>query len=368
MATLRKNIAGQVLLRFESMLPERVDMRLAVRGAGENFPLNPLGLQDGWLQIANDLYRLERIAVRARADLELVFLDAASRVVQVEPLLFDASFFAGLMEYGRDPVFAPFAVEAYAKPAELALFTHARDEQLFLSVFLDYYHKVLPWRDIYIIDHGSQRCVSEQVAGLGCQVVRIPCGEVDHVNIKRYCEHFQRFLLTQYRWVIHVDCDELLVHSQGPQAIRAALAQRDADCVIKPAQAYHLVQHPDLEPELDPRRPVTAQRKYLTSAAGYDKPAIAAVPTSWMPGFHATLDEHQVREVPELALIHLAQVSVGERLARNRRWHAYPSSSSDRAYVDHRRRFLTEEEVAADLRTMIHAGSVPLPDWLLGQF
>jgi hypothetical protein len=368
MAVLKKNSAGQVLLKFETLLPEGGNFHLAIRSREQELLINPVALLDGWLHISNDMQAIERVAVAAGASLELVFFDGQTQTGFGEPLLFDLSFFAHLLDLGNEEFFPPFTREKYNKPTELAVFTHLCNETLFLKVFLDYYSKVVPSRDIYIIDHGSECFPSELLRGLDCQVVHLPRGEVDHVNIKRYCEFFQRFLLTQYRWVVHVDCDELLVHRDGPQAIRTALAGIGADCVLKPGNAYHLVQHPDSEAELDPSQPITSQRNHLTSAMGYQKPAVAAVPTSWMPGFHAALNQHQVRVAPHLCLIHLALVSVSERLARNRLWKSYASSASDQSFVDHQQRFLTEHEVRSDMRGRISEGFEPLPDWLKGQF
>jgi hypothetical protein len=368
MAILKKNRAGQLLLKFETLLPEGANFHLAIRSPAEDVPINPVGLSDGWLRISNELYRIERIAAAAGASLGLVFFDGDTQTGIVEPLMFDASFFSNLLDIGRDQVFPPFTREKYKKPKDLAVFTHLSNEHLFLKVFLSYYAKVTAQRDIYIIDHGSERFPSELLRGLDCQVVHLPRGEVDHVNIKRYCEFFQRFLLTQYRWVLHVDCDEILAHRHGPQAIRAALAQQDTDCVLKPASAYHLVQHPDTEAELDASQPLTLQRQHLTSAPGYLKPVLAAVPTDWMPGFHAALNQHQVRVAQDFCLIHLALVSLAERLARNRQWKSYALSASDQSYVDHEQRYLTEEPVRNDMMRRINEGFEPLPDWLKGQF
>ena len=68
------------------------------------------------------------------------------------------------------------------------------------------------------IDHGSDRSPSFALHP-GTQIVSIPRGAVDHINISQFCGYFQRFLLSQYRWVIHVDSDELLVHEHGVAAL-----------------------------------------------------------------------------------------------------------------------------------------------------
>ena len=65
-----------------------------------------------------------------------------------------------------------------------------------------------------MIDHGSTPPAVE-VLSPGTQCIRLPRGLTDPANTARFCNHFQRFLLTQYRWVIHVDVDELLVPEDG---------------------------------------------------------------------------------------------------------------------------------------------------------
>jgi hypothetical protein len=50
------------------------------------------------------------------------------------------------------------------------------------------------------------------------QIVSILRGTADHINISQFCGNIQRFLLCQYRWAIHVDCDGFSSTSAGSAA------------------------------------------------------------------------------------------------------------------------------------------------------
>jgi hypothetical protein len=60
----------------------------------------------------------------------------------------------------------------------------------------------------------------------------------------------------------------------------------------------------DREPEIDPDRPVLAQRGHWFPNPGYGKPLLARIPMRWEPGFHIRADGRIERD-ESLYMIHL---------------------------------------------------------------
>jgi len=298
----------------------------------------------------------------------LRILDPANGAVREELLYFEPSFFAPHLDLSASESFPPYNYAAYERPEKLAVFTHASNEDIFLKTFIDYYSKLTDRQHIYIIDHGSQYRSKWLEAETGCQVIRIPKGKIDHLNIKRYVEYFQRFLLTQYQWVLHVDSDELLVHKQGPAYLRDQLLNSYKDVSLQASIGLNLIQDPRTESELNLDLPITSQRSHYQIAEGYDKPVLSSVPTTWILGFHKNLMDTRNIVVDELCLVHLAFVSLEERVRRNRLWREYTLTEADSTFVNQSVRNDGDDQVKAEMLAMLNKGTIAAPAWLAGQF
>ncbi len=80
---------------------------------------------------------------------------------------------------------------------------------------------------------------------------------------------------------------------------------------------YEVLHLKDAEPPLALDRPIFEQRRHWYRNPGYDKPLLATVPMSWVPGFHTRTD-NQRNPDPGLRLIHLHRMDYGICLARHR--------------------------------------------------
>jgi len=136
---------------------------------------------------------------------------------------------------------------------------------------------------LYILDHGSTIDPREIVSSK-INVIRMPRGEADHRTITHFCNQFQRFLLSHYRWVIHIDVDELLVHKNGFEQFIQTLHDSHEPKIIRAGDAYNVVHNPLVEADLDLEQPVSLQRSHLVPEICYRKPVITSVPTTWAWG------------------------------------------------------------------------------------
>jgi len=360
---------ASIALRLDRAGYDPQSHRLALRVAGHAYRIDVDGFNaEGWLRVASPSFSFDRAVLAHRdAVVEVVLTDLGhQQALATEPLVFHQSFFAPLVDFAAMPM-PGFSVAPYAKPARLAVFTHAFNDAAMLRLWERHYTGFGPDVGLYVLDHGSLPPAADAVSSR-VHCVPLPRGEVDNANLAQFCNHFQRMLLTQYRWVVHVDADELLVPEDGIAAWRARL---DADAgpprIVEPAHGVDLVVHPDLEAPLDPHRPITLQRRFLVRNGDYRKPVLASRPTTWGPGFHYAIETHDVTVDPQLWLVHLAHADVDLDVARNRQWLAARSSVTDAVRVDHSHRRVDVEGVKADCRRRVHSDDVvSMPDWMRG--
>ena len=345
--------------------------RLALQAAGRAYRIDVTGIsEDGWLRLDDSAFAVERVLVAHKDDpLELVLTDLArSRRLAIEPLHFHQSFFVPLVDFAAMPL-PGFDTLAYPRPGLLAACTHVYNDPEFLALWERHYARFVPHAQLYVIDHGSSPAAAE-VLSPATQCVRLPRGTTDQANIAQFCNHFQRFLLTQYRWVIHVDVDELLVAEDGFDGLLARLAaDTGPPRIVEPARAVDLVAHPLTEGPLDLTRPLTEQRRFLVPNAEYRKPTLVSRPTTWGPGFHYAVEAFAVVEDPRLWLVHLAQADLGLSARRNRTWLESASSRLDQARVDHSHRTTDLDRLRRDALARLGSEHVQaVPPWMVGMF
>ncbi|WP_193615689.1 glycosyltransferase family 2 protein [Massilia sp. YMA4] len=273
-----------------------------------------------------------------------------------------------------------FEALPYTKPGRLAVFTHVYNEKAVLEVFLRCYTQLVAAADIYVINHGSDRDQIDHLRNI-VHVVDIPRGETDHYNISAFCGHFQRFLLTQYDWVLHVDADELVLHEHGFDALRAALPAQPNPAILRPAHAYELIHDIRSEPAIDLASPVSLQRSLLVASPAFHKPVIASRPTTWTIGFHSCLEPDTVT-MEQLWLVHLRDFDFERSVERDRKWSALRRSALDAQHIPRDMTRPNREQWQEILLATLEAGKtvvkhdsgigngpmIALPDWMRGAF
>ena len=258
-----------------------------------------------------------------------------------------------------------------AKP--LAVFTQVFNEGPMLKAWETYYSRYLDIADLYVIDDGSSDG-SVQALRRGTQVIRLPRGQFDSWGMSNYCSQFQRFLLSKYEWVVHVDCDELLV-AKDEFGSSAFMARLEPDQIYKPDEAL-LVVHNTLTQEsafdFDLRQPFASQRSvWGQEIRAFLKPLLGSRPTTWGPGFHYCLEESET--LNDFWLIHLKYVDVERLSYRYREWSALSSSGLTDEFYPHVKELREAPQgeslnLAKDeLKKMMPTSLFELPDWVSQQ-
>jgi len=217
----------------------------------------------------------------------------------------------------------------YNKSQKISAFTHVYNETNMLDLWIKYYGGLFGYSNIYVIDHGSTNDFKNKIPKeVNC--VTIPRGQCDHWNISKYCGQFQRFLLTQYKWVINTDCDEFLMVSENNDW-ESMLSTYQESVNIQPKYAFDVVHDYTKELELNYNNPILSQRSKMYSNLSYIKTYITAKPTTWGPGFHKCYDDSVVND--NLYAFHLKMIDSKVTLKRNKEiWQSLEQTEIDKLF------------------------------------
>jgi hypothetical protein len=285
----------------------------------------------------------------------------------VDELTFHPSVFAPFFDFLRNTDIPPFAMGTYQKPERLAIFTHVHNDLESLKIWETHYSKFVSYTDLYVIDHGSSRRLSE-ILHPNTQVVSIPRGAIDHINISQFCGHFQRFLLSQYRWVMHVDSDEIVFHEQGIEAFLRKLDAVGYGPIVRPGNAVDLIDHTDGTEPLDPSLPISMQRYVTNGAPLYKKPILACEPTTWGLGFHWAFEGNKITDDPALWLIHIRYADLQMAVRREGIWTDTVGTESARRFTPQSDRHPTLDGLRNKVSRLLSDDRSVIPDRVRGAF
>lgn len=209
-----------------------------------------------------------------------------------------------------------------------AVFTIQQDEPVFLPVWLRYYAKHYPCRDIYVLNHALPTDLDNffgVVRAFGAVHVGVFNDEsFDHRWLLETVKRFQRFLFQSYESVLFTEVDELVMPADGSSVYD--YARRD-DRPLVTVSGFNVIHYID-QPAIDWDKPLLAQRKYGYHAPRYSKPLLARRPTEWHIGFHGA--DGAGPADPSLLNVHLHRIDLGYCHDRHRRASARNWSRYDR--------------------------------------
>lgn len=242
----------------------------------------------------------------------------------------------------------------------LAIFTLARNEAVFLPMWLRYYRRT--GGHLFVLDHESDDG-STGPSEIPFERVLVDRDQTDDADwMLRTVELYQRTLFTSYETVVYAETDEFLVpdpHYRG--GLREYLQARfDSTLTAVGFDVCGTADSPRLDGSYDP----LAGRLWKRNDR-YDKTIISRVPLRWEVGFHrpAGVDASRHSPDPGLYLLHLhyaCRETAWDRLCARMRGRApaagnlsFQNKYQDRTAFD--RNF--DESVA---------GAVPIAEWARG--
>ncbi|MBS1746936.1 MAG: glycosyltransferase family 2 protein [Bacteroidetes bacterium] len=192
---------------------------------------------------------------------------------------------------------------------DIAVITMARNDDFFLTRWIDYYGKQAGEENLYIFLDGEDQPIPNNA------------GKVNIKHTKRIAEHVvaaekRRLgflsdtaanLLKQYKLVIGVDADEFLVVDPncGKSLVEYLCSQNIKTSLS--GLGIDVGQHLVLEKKLNPRLPFLSQREFALVSSRYTKPSVISKPVRWGSGFHR-IRKYNFTIDPNLYLFHFGSV------------------------------------------------------------
>lgn len=168
----------------------------------------------------------------------------------------------------------------------VAVITMVYNESYNLPSWVRHYTTQCPDCELYVVDHGSDIPVREQFNNIN--VLRIPRTDFDEKRRSDMISHLHSALLFEFDWVLHTDCDELVV-SPNFDTLTEALKNEESDVEAVTAIGMNVWHDVDgNEPTFDRSQNILDQRKYATFEMYMCKPFASRKPIHWIPGFHTS--------------------------------------------------------------------------------
>ncbi len=234
----------------------------------------------------------------------------------------------------------------------------ARDEQLMLPRWVDYYGEQVGVDSLLVLDDNS---ADGSTTDLPCTTYRLPPGPWKKgwgKSRERIVNGFARGLIACTDVVIYCDVDELLVPDPAKYSGLMDYLTTHAGDIVAPL-ALEVLHNDRLEGPLAQGRPLLDQRRFVKWSTAMCKPLVKRVPTAWEFAFHGIREPFAIDR--DLWLLHLKYADVtalGEVAEQRRRWHEEDGRGHPQSFWP-----MGAEELTNRLRTWTEAadatGSAP---------
>jgi len=203
-----------------------------------------------------------------------------------------------------------------------AVFTVVQNESLFLRIWSNYYCKMSPDVDVFVLDDsssdGSLEEMRSRFPAVNVQSIE-PGRRYDLVRLRKSVQSFQQSLLEKYEVVVYTDVDEFLL-TAGPEGFATFLEQfRASSRPQARASGWHCVHAAGEEPiRLVEGKSVLEGRKSMWRLPRYDKVLVSKVVSSWTNGFHGCVGAENLKPDPDLILLHAWMIDRDSFLVKER--------------------------------------------------
>lgn len=184
-------------------------------------------------------------------------------------------------------------------PPSRAVITIVHDEAFYFPIWLRYYSRFFAPDDIFVLDHDT---TDGSTDGSGFQRLPISRDGWDHEWMLEKVQTLQHELIERYDVVLFAEVDEIVAPDPALGDLGDFIDRFDDPYVQ--CTGRELIHRPELEPPLDPTRPILEQRHWWFANEVYNKPLLATEPLNWVPGFHGLVVNGVVLDTT-LHLIHL---------------------------------------------------------------
>ena len=199
----------------------------------------------------------------------------------------------------------------------IAAITMARNDEFFLSRWIEYYGKELGYENLYIYLDGTDQVIPENAGA--AHVTKLPHIDMTRAAGDKYrielMSDLAKKLFNDYDIVIGCDCDEfLIVDPSCKMSLREYLSNKKFDTTLS-GLGLDVGHHMTKEKPLDTTKTFLEQRGYALLSTRYTKPVVLNKPVSWGSGFHR-VKNHNFHIDKNLYLLHFGAVDMDMLIAK----------------------------------------------------
>ncbi len=174
------------------------------------------------------------------------------------------------------------------KVKNIAAITMARNDEFFLSRWVEYYGRELGPENLYIILDGTDQKAPKNAKG--ANIIKLAHSDMSRAAGDKYrigkLSDLAGELFKKYDIVIGCDSDEfLIVDPNTKKSLREYLSGLKYKTTVS-GLGLDIGQNLRLEKKLDTEKPLLAQRGYALLSTRYTKPLVLIQPARWGSGFH----------------------------------------------------------------------------------
>jgi FkbM family methyltransferase len=189
----------------------------------------------------------------------------------------------------------------------IAVVTHARNEDLFLSIWSEHYGRLFGRNALHLLKDGDDWSSSAEAEIAHRKTVRFAGTRTERDSqmamvLSEYCNS----LLDSHDFVLRCDCDEILATDPASGDWNTVFEECRANGYIY-SLGLDVTQHLDKESGIDLSRPILEQRRYARVTGEYCKPNLISAPVKWTSACHE-IEGKPVRLSRALLLFHLASM------------------------------------------------------------
>ena len=200
---------------------------------------------------------------------------------------------------------------------KIAAITMARNDDFFLSRWIEYYGKLLGTENLYIYLDGTDQNIPENAGS--AHITKLPHTDMSRSAGDKYrigkLSDLASKLLAQYDIIIGCDSDEfLMVDPALNQTLTEYLSNKKINTTLS-GLGLDIGQHMKYEDALDTSKPFLSQRSFALLSTRYTKPVVINRPVHWGSGFHS-IRGHNFHIDPNLYLLHFGAVDMDMLIAK----------------------------------------------------
>lgn len=198
------------------------------------------------------------------------------------------------------------------KQKRIAVITMSRNDEFFLSRWIEYYGNLFGNKNLYIYLDGMDQTAPNNATDVN--ITKFPHRDMtrrdgDKYRIKLLSDLAAKLLKT-YDIVIGCDTDEfLIVDPNTGMTLPQYLSQKKINTSVS-GLGLDIGQHMKQESELDTTKPFLSQRHFALLSTRYTKSVVINRPVSWGCGFHR-IKNHNFHIDKNLYLLHFGAVDMG---------------------------------------------------------